>query len=370
MDKLVKLFLDLVKIPSPSGNELEVAKYIQKYLNDIGIESYTDNAGKKVNSNSGNVIAKIGKGRPKLMFVAHMDTVEDGKSVIKPILKNGVIRSDGKTILGSDDKAAVASLLGAIGELKDKDIPTTYFVFSLREEKGVMGVNHLDLEKDIDFVFDADGSNPPGQFIHRALGNQSFEIRIKGKDAHSAKDPEKGRNAIKTAALIIAKLKLGRDSKWNVLNIGTITGGTRDNVIPGRCLLTGEARATTLKGIDKILLSIEKITHDVCKETGCKFTLVKKELDVPLNTSENAKVVELAKRASEAARIKFSLVTIPATIQGCALAAKGYQTLGLSKGGKLPHSKKESLKVKELVQTKRLIIEIVKNARNERNESD
>ena len=361
MDKLVKLFLDLVKIPSPSGNELEVAKYIQKYLKNIGIESYTDNAGKKVNSNVGNVIAKIGKGRPKLMFVAHMDTVEDGKSIIRPIINNGAIRSDGKTILGSDDKAAVASLLGAMEELKDKDIPTTYCVFSLREEKGVMGVNHLNLEKDIDFVFDADGSNPPGQFINRALGNQSFEIQIQGKDAHSAKDPEKGRNAIKTAALIIARLKLGRDSHWNVLNIGTITGGTRDNVIPGRCALTGEARATTLKGIDKILQSVENITSVACKETGCRFTLRRKELDVPLNTPEDAAIVELARKASKAAKIKFSLITIPATIQGCALAAKGYQTLGLSKGGKFPHAKTESLKIKELGQTKRLIIEIVKN---------
>ncbi|MCW6159575.1 MAG: M20/M25/M40 family metallo-hydrolase [Candidatus Micrarchaeales archaeon] len=356
---MVDLFLNLVKIPSPSGNELAVARYIQNHLKKLGIKSYTDNAGRSVLSNVGNVIAKIGNGNPKLMFVAHMDTVEDGKRIINPIVRNGVIKSDGTTILGSDDKAAVAALLEAMKVLKNKEIPTTYCVFSLREEKGVMGVNYLDLDKNIDFVFDVDGSNPPGQFIHTALGNQSFEVQIYGKDAHAAKDPERGRNAIKTAGLIISKLKFGRDKDWNVLNIGTIAGGTRNNVIPGYCVLAGEARATTLKGIDKILLSVEKAATEACRVTKCKYKLIRRELDVPLNTPKSAKIIKLAKMASKSVGIKFSLVRIPATIQGCALAAKGYQTLGLSKGGKFPHSKMESIKIKELEKTKRLIVEIV-----------
>lgn len=364
MDRIGDLFLELVKIPSPSGRELQVANYIQRYLNGIGIESYADSVGRKVGSNAGNIIAKIGNGRPKLMFVAHMDTVEDGKRQIKPVVKKGIITSDGTTILGSDDKAAVASLLEAMRELKDMDIPTTYCVFSLREESGVMGVNHLNMDKDINFAFDVDGSNPPGQFIFSALGNQGFEIRISGRPAHAAKDPEKGRNAVKAAALMISRLKMGRDKRWNVLNIGTISGGTGDNVIPGQCILTGQVRSTTLKGMEHMLQSVRVAAGEACKETGCRFKIVKKELDLPLNTPKDSAIIRLAKKASRKAGIKFSLITIPATIQGCAIAAKGYPTLGLSKGGRFPHSTIESIKIKELAQTKRLIIEIAKEAKN------
>jgi len=52
-------------------------------------------------------------GKPVLLFVAHVDTVEDGKKKIKPLLKKGTIYSDQKTILGADDKAGVTALLGA-----------------------------------------------------------------------------------------------------------------------------------------------------------------------------------------------------------------------------------------------------------------
>lgn len=364
MDKnLVNTFCELVKIPSPSGNELDVAKYVQKYLKDLGIDSYIDGAGKLNNSNAGNVIAKIGKGKPKIMFVAHMDTVEDGEKAIKPVITKGVIKSDGTTILGSDDKAGVAALLAGIKEIiKEKRLPTIYCVFSIREENGVMGVNYLDLDKNIDFVLDVDGSNPPGQFINKALGNIRFELHIYGREAHAAANPDKGLNAIKAAGIIVSKLRLGRNSKWHALNIGTISGGTKDNVIPGLCILTGEARAFTVFEVEGILKEVNKVAGVACKVTGCKYKLIRKDGDPPLYTKETEKIVLLAKKAATAAGIRFSLLAIPATIQGNALSAKGYTVLGLSKGGKLPHSKMEQISIKELEQTKRLIVEVVKQS--------
>lgn len=366
LDKeLVNTFCELVQIPSPSGHELNVAKYIQKYLKGLGIKSYMDGSGKPANSNAGNVIAKIGDGRPKLMFVAHMDTVEDGKKIIKPVIKNGVIKSDGTTILGSDDKAGVAALLTGIKEIcKEKNLPTIYCVFSVREENGVMGVNYLDFDKDIDFVFDVDGSYPPGMFTNKALGDIRFELRIYGRAAHAVMNPEKGLNAIKAAGLIISKLKLGKDSKWHALNIGTISGGSKDNIIPANCILTGEARAFTVSEMNEVMTNLDKIAKSACKETGCRYELLKKESDPPLYTKETERIVLLARNASAAAGVAFSLLTLPATIQGNALSAKGSSVLGLSKGGRQPHSKMEQISIKELEQTKRVIVEIIKQSKN------
>jgi len=363
--ELIKTFIELVKIPSPSGFELNTARYIQKYLKQIGIESYMDKTGKAVKSNAGNLIAKIGRGKPKLMFVAHMDTVEDGKRIIKPIIKNNTITSDGTTILGSDDKAAVAALLEAVKELRyEKNLPTFLCVFSVREECACMGTEHLNLGKKIEFVFDVDGSNPPGNFINKALGDADFEIQIYGKEAHAASNPQKGLNAIKTAGIIISKLKLGRDSKGHTTNIGTISGGKQHNVIPGYAVMSCETRAYKITDINKNLKKIENIVKGACKATCCKYKIIRKETASPLYTKETEKIVSLARRATKSAGLKFKLLTLSATIQGGSLVAKGHTVLGLSKGGKLPHSKAESITVKELEQTKRLIMEIVRQSRN------
>jgi tripeptide aminopeptidase len=364
LDKnLVNTFCELVRIPSPSGYELDVARYVQRYLKGLGVESHIDGAGRLSNSNAGNVIAKLGKGRPRIMFVAHIDTVEDGKKAIRPVISKGVIRSDGTTILGSDDKAGVAALLAGIKEMvREKSPPTIYCVFSIREENGIMGVNYLNLDKDIDFVFDIDGSSPPGQFINKALGNIRFELQLYGREAHAAANPENGLNAIKASGIIISKLKLGRDSKWRALNIGTVSGGTKDNVIPGHCILTGEVRAFTVPEAEGMLNNIRKAAEAACKDTGCRYKLIEKGRDPPLYIKETERIVSLARKAAAAAGIKFSLLTLPATIQGNNLSAKGYAVLGLSKGGRLAHSKMEYIRIKELEETKRLIVEIVKQS--------
>lgn len=358
--ELLNVFCELVKIPSPSGRELGVARYIQTYLKRIYVDSFVDGVGKMVGSNSGNVIANVGIGKPKILFLAHMDTVEDGTRGIAPIVRSGIIRSDGKTILGADDKAGVAALLVAIKELKSlRNILGVMCVFSVREEAGVMGVKHLKIDKGIKFAFDVDGSNPPGIFVNRALGCQTFEIQIYGKSAHAAGNPEKGRNAIMAMAILISKLRLGKNTQGSTTNIGTISGGERPNVIPNYAVLTGETRAYALSGIEKNLRIIERTARNACAATGCRYKLIKRTLDAPLNVPETSKIVRLARKASAELGIKFSLMTLSATMQGSAIASKGHPTLGLSKGGASPHSFSERIAIKEIEDTKKLILGIV-----------
>ncbi|MDE1811016.1 MAG: M20/M25/M40 family metallo-hydrolase, partial [Candidatus Micrarchaeota archaeon] len=201
---MANTFCRLVSIPSPSQSELGVATHIKRRLDSLGVDNYFDGAANYTKSDTGNLVAKIGNGRPSLMFVAHMDTVEDGKQRISPRVKGGVIKSAGKTILGADDKAGVTALLGAISELhKTADIPATTFVFTTTEEGGdaAMGASHIGIKEQIDFTFSVDGSDRPGMFMHQALGTMMFEVEIKGKQAHAEIRPEKGANAVKAASI-------------------------------------------------------------------------------------------------------------------------------------------------------------------------
>lgn len=100
-ERLVQTVLDLVQLDSESKQERAVADYVTARLTALGYTVREDNAGESFGGNAGNVIAyKAGTGAGKcLLFCAHMDTVKPGNGV-KPIVEQGIIRSDGTTILG------------------------------------------------------------------------------------------------------------------------------------------------------------------------------------------------------------------------------------------------------------------------------
>ena len=106
--KIVDIFTTIVKIDSVSGNEQDMATYIKNWLEKVGFEWKQDKLGSILAIEKGN-------NSPKLLLSSHMDTVEPGKD-IKPIIKNGYIQSDGKTILGADNKASISALICAIEE--------------------------------------------------------------------------------------------------------------------------------------------------------------------------------------------------------------------------------------------------------------
>ena len=122
-DRIVERFLEYVQVDSETKNEGVFAKRLKEDLEKLGFEVYEDNAGEKVGSNTGNLIATLGgnEGSETIMFSCHMDTVSPGNG-IKPVVKDGVIYSDGTTILGGDDKAGIAALLEAIVKMKEENI--------------------------------------------------------------------------------------------------------------------------------------------------------------------------------------------------------------------------------------------------------
>ena len=105
---IINLFLDLVKIDSPTGEEANVLKYVNTFLKKFGINSHFDDFG--------NLYAKIDGFLNPILLSAHADTVEPGRN-IKPKIIDGIIKSDGKTILGADNKVGLAVILDTIREL-------------------------------------------------------------------------------------------------------------------------------------------------------------------------------------------------------------------------------------------------------------
>ncbi len=146
-ERLAETFRFLAEIDSVSKDEANIAGELKKILESLGAEIFIDNAGEKTGSNTGNILAKF-KGNtdaPPLLLNAHIDTVEPGKGV-KAILNNSIFTSDGTTILGADDKSAIAVILETIRVIQENHLKygPIELLLTVCEEIGLLGAKHLD----------------------------------------------------------------------------------------------------------------------------------------------------------------------------------------------------------------------------------
>jgi tripeptide aminopeptidase len=117
-DDVVSLFTELAALPSPPGDERAVADVVAAYMRDLGLDVSEDGAGEQIGSNTGNLYARVEAtdGGTPLFLCAHLDTVPPTAG-IEPVLEDGVIRNGAGTILGADNKSAVAVMLEATRRL-------------------------------------------------------------------------------------------------------------------------------------------------------------------------------------------------------------------------------------------------------------
>jgi tripeptide aminopeptidase len=245
--EVVDLFTDLAALPSPPGEERAVADLVIRYLRDLGLSVEEDDAGEKVGSTMGNLYCRVepsGGGAP-IFLCAHLDTVPP-EGPIEPIIEDGVVRNAGGTILGADNKSAVAAMLEGTRRVLVENRPHggIELLFTPKEEVGLLGAaafDHGRLRARLGYVYDQ--AAPIGDVILGAPHSQAMQVRFHGRAAHSGMYPEEGRSAIAAAARAIADLRLGRVDDETTANVGMINGGTAGNIIPEWCTLDAEARS-------------------------------------------------------------------------------------------------------------------------------
>jgi tripeptide aminopeptidase len=247
--EVVDLFVELAALPSPPGEERPVADVVTRYLRDLGLTVEEDDAGAHVGSTMGNLFCRLepsgnGGGTP-LFFCAHLDTVP-AEGPLQPVIEDGFVRNAGGTILGADNKAAVAAMLAGARRVlaENRPHPGIELLFTPKEEVGLLGAAAFDqhrLRARIGFVYDQ--AAPIGDVILGAPHSQALEVRFHGRAAHAGMYPEEGRSAIAAAARAIADLRLGRLDEETTANIGLIQGGSATNIVPEWCTLSAEARS-------------------------------------------------------------------------------------------------------------------------------
>src|SRR5262249_4666903 len=165
---------------------------------------------------------------------------------IEPVVEEDVVRNAAGTILGADNKAAVAAMLEGTRRVLAENRPHAgiELVFTPKEEVGLIGAyafDHTSLRAQVGYVYDQ--AAPIGVVILGAPYSQSMEVTFHGRAAHSGMHPDDGRSAILAAARAISEMRLGRVDEDSTANVGTIKGGTATNIVPEWCTFDAEARS-------------------------------------------------------------------------------------------------------------------------------
>ncbi|HEX6183040.1 MAG TPA: M20/M25/M40 family metallo-hydrolase [Pyrinomonadaceae bacterium] len=372
-ERIKNLLLELVQIDSVSREEHDVAQRIKQLCEEMGAEVFIDDAGEKVGGNTGNVIARFPGTIPEaeaIMMSAHMDTVVPGRGV-KPIVEGDIIRTDGSTVLGGDDKSGVSVIIETIRCLQEQNIPHAPIdaVFSICEEVGLLGAKHLDLSKvraRFGLVFDSDD---PGFLFTRGPSANHFEFRIHGLESHAGVAPEDGISAIRIAAEAISQMKLFRIDEETTANIGVIRGGEATNIITNLVTLKGEARSLDDEKLEAQTAHIIKCLEDAAAKHEVTVdgvtTKARVESEVSreyhaMDVSDDSRVVKLVKEAASRMGLKVETMASGGGCDANIFNKRGIECANLGTGMRAIHTVKEWLDVKDMYASAEITLEIMR----------
>ncbi len=349
---VLDLFCELAAIPSPPGEERAVADRVLGELRDLGLDASEDDAGARIGGDTGNIVARLDPtaAGTSIFLCAHLDTVPP-TDAIEPVVEEGVVRNGRDTILGGDDKSAVATMLVATQRILNEGIPHAgiELVFTPKEETGLEGAYQLDLDtiaSPVGYCYDHAG--PLGEIVGAAPYSTSVDAVFRGRAAHAGMSPEDGRSAIAAAARAIADLRLGRLDGETTANVGMISGGTARNIVPEFCSVVAEARsheAQTLAALVQEMVDSLTFAASV-EECEVDITLEDKYSGYRLRTEDE--VVRLASEAFTACGFTPSLIAAGGGADANVFNAKGRPCANLANGMSRIHSPDEFIAVADL----------------------
>jgi len=320
-----KLAMELIRIPSVSGNEKQIGMFLAKRLKknfDVKLQ--------KVGTRF-NVLAT--KGKPKVLLTTHMDTVPG----------NLKIREDAQWIHGRgacDTKGIISAMIVAAEEAVAQGLSDFGLLFDVSEETDFSGIKKAVNLVNPEFVIVGE---PTGLKI--AFGQKgiiSFKVKCKGKAAHSSM-PELGESAIDELIVLLSKLKLlelpdDMELGKTTLNIGMINGGTKPNIIPDNA----EA---------EIVLRISRNSKEV-------MSII--QTAIPQNNIVELKCIEpIICKDSSFDFLDLQKITVP-FFSEMAFWAKKSKVVIFGPGDiRLAHSDDEKIRKKDIEKAKDLFLEII-----------
>jgi tripeptide aminopeptidase len=400
-DDVLERFLRYVRIDTQSdgdstsypstAKQRDLGRVLQRELQELGLEDAEL-------TEHGYVFATLpGSAGPTVGLVAHMDTSPDesganvkpqvvrkwdGRDIVlpgdprmvlraeeNPILAervgHDIVTTDGTTLLGADDKAGVAEIMGAVAylarhpELEHAPIKVG---FTVDEEVG-RGVDQFDIDEfGADFAYTLDGSEL-GRIDDETFSASEVRIRIEGHSVHPGTSKGKMVNAIKLAARLLDRLPKDERSPET-------TEGREGFVHPTK--VTGTTAEAELRFIARDFDAAKRVEHeDLLRQLADELATEEPRAQITVTVEESYRNMKefldaapsVTKAADEAARrcgIEPWREPIRGGTDGTMLSARGLLTPNIFTGGQQFHSVLEWASVQDMAASAATVVELAK----------
>jgi acetylornithine deacetylase/succinyl-diaminopimelate desuccinylase family protein len=300
--RLIRLTQELIRIDSqnPPGDEAAIASFIKRYLKNFGLDSRIYEFKKR----RANVVAILkGKEPKKLLLSPHLDTVPCGEKWHFDPLRGTIVRGRLYGLGSTDCKGNLACSIEVLNSLIEERCILDYgliFAATADEESGsgwglIPLLDKKILRPDEAIILDADEF----EIIVTQKGLAHLKVRLEGKRAHGAY-PWLGINAINIAVDILKELKdkrivsaKNRYLRGPTLNIGTIRGGDKVNVVADWCEFELDFRFLPGESDKKILKELK----DSIRRYTSKFSIEIEGIQQPYEIGRNHPLIKCFSKA-------------------------------------------------------------------------
>lgn len=344
--RLNELFAELCAIESPLHEERACADRVAAELRGLGLEVTEDGVGAQIGATAGNLYARIpsrdelagAPAVPGILLCAHLDTVPL-TAPVEPVLVDDGWENRHDAILGADNKAAVAVILGVARRAVEQPPPIAIeLLFTVCEENALEGAKAFDvsvLRSAFGYVFDH--ATPIGEVIVASPTYHRLTADFRGRAAHAGIEPELGRSAIVAAARAIAPMPLGRVDAETTANVGTIAGGSGINVVPDHCGVEIEARSIDDAKVEAIVTELIDHLHDGANAAECDVDVTTEVLFRGYRVRPSAPQLVAAEAALHACGYVPRWIASGGGSDANAFIAAGFPCLNLANGTERAH---------------------------------
>ncbi len=285
-----------------------------------------------------------------IFLCAHLDTVPPA-GPLQPVVADGYVRNAGGTILGADNKAAIAAMLEAVRRIVVEERPHAgiELLFTLQEEISLGGARELDLDPivaTVGFVYDQIG--PIGEIILGAPHQGAVDLTFHGQAAHAGIAPEDGRSAIAAAARTIAELRIGRLDEETTASVGLIAGGTARNVVPERCSVSVDVRSHDAAKLAALVQEVVDAAAFAANAVECTLDVHVQQTAPGYRFARDVPAIRLAEAALTRAGYLPHLALTGGGADANAFNQRGRQCVNLANGMADIHSPTEHIAVADL----------------------
>jgi tripeptide aminopeptidase len=293
-----------------------------------------------------------------------MDTVPlDGP--VEVVSENGLLTNRHEAILGADNKAAIATIMGAARRILRADKPGAgvELLFTTGEEQALQGAKAFDKERlraDYGYVFDH--ASAIGEIVLASPTYYSVEARFKGQAAHAGIRPEAGHNAIAAAARAIAAMRIGRLDPETTANVGQIHGGTAANVVAERCYVELETRSLDAEKAGQVVTEMVDALSAAASDSQCDVETSVERLFQGYRLPRTAPAVEVAAAALRDNEIEPVYITTGGGSDANVFIHAGLPVVNLANGTQGNHQPDECVTVDALGIMLEVTVSLVRQA--------